>query len=425
MLQAFETTPFEFVFSVPPRHGKTELILHFIVWALKRNPSLNIAYLTYSAAQAQVKARRALVIAKAAGLELVKQTLSEWGTPKNELVLFTGINGAVTGKGFDIIIIDDPVKNRVEAESPTYRERHWDTMQSDLMTRLEPGGSICIIQTRWHEDDLAGRLTKGNLDDDIDPWATINMPAIDTVDGEEVALWPERWPLELLHRRRRRVGPYAWASLYQGRPTPRGSSVFQDPTFFSKEPNTFRAGHGLDLAYSSKTSADFSVIVTLLREQLAKAAPRYYVVRVRRRQCKAPEFKVEVRQALAQFKGPIRFYATGPEEGVVDFIRDPPNPINIDVLRPNGDKFTRSIPFAAGWNAGDVLIPSPELVSEQPGRYGWVNEFLDELKVFTGVKDAHDDQVDASAAGYDALAGPPATYESLADLGIKAPTRGF
>jgi predicted phage terminase large subunit-like protein len=421
-LMGFKEHPFQFVFSVPPRHGKTELILHFIVWALKLDPTLNIAYLTYSADQAHAKSRRALAIAQEAGLELTKAAVGEWATPKNEYVVWTGINGAVTGKGFNILIIDDPIKNRVEAESKTYRDRHWDTFQSDLITRLEVNGSVCVIQTRWHEDDLAGRLVRGNVQDDVDPWQFVNMPAIANEETDaEAALWPERWPLELLHRRRRQVGPYAWASLYQGQPRPRGASVFGDPTFFTTEPPVFRPGMGLDLAYTEKKIADYSVVVTMLYEPptTKDGQGTHYVVRVRRKQCKAPDFKDELRLARSEYpNAPIRVYASGPEEGTVDFFRKAPNPIPIQCMPPRGDKFTRAIPMAAGWNASRVLIPAPELVASNRARYGWVNEYLDELKSFTGLKDPHDDQVDASAAAYDLLDTSPSGYRSFSDMGV-------
>lgn len=415
-LERFRESPFEFVFSVPPRHGKSVLILHFIVWALLIDPTLNIAYVTYSEEQARSMSAEALKIADEAGLHLSKKTDSLWRTPKNKYVLWTGIGGALTGKGFQIIIVDDPVKNRAEAESPTYRQRNWDFFQSDLYSRLQPAkpgdppGSICVIQTRWHYDDLAGHLSRGDEGEEITPWDTINIPAISNEDtDDEQALWPEMWPIERLQKIRSRVGPYAWSSLYQGHPMPRGASVFGDPSYFAETPKFYRAAHGVDLAYTEKKKSDYSVVVTMLRDSAAsKDQERYFVVRVRRRQMKAPEFKAELRAARAEFPGPMRWYAAGTEKGSADFFISPPDPVPLSVLQPVGDKFTRAIPLAAAWNAGKVLLPSPELMAANPGKYDWVNDFLDEVKVFTGTKDKHDDQVDAAGAAYDeiAIAGP-------------------
>lgn len=433
LLQHYRERPFEFVFSVPPRHGKTVMVTHFIVWALIQDPTLCIAYVSYSARQAQDMGAKALKIAHAAGLRLSRETRGAWETPEGGLVHWEGVNGALTGRGYNVGIIDDPVKNRVEAESPVHRERAWGFMRSDLYTRLEAGGrgrhdpSVAVIQTRWHADDLAGRLTQGDVEEEIDPWHTINIPAIlDEGTESERALCEPLISLARLKKTRRRVGPYAWSSLYQGHPMPRGMSVFGDPTFFVAEPKRYRPGMGLDLAYTSKTSSDHSVVVTMLHEAQTGA---YYVVRVRRRQKTAPEFKDEIRQALSEFPGaPIRIYASGTEKGATDFLRvqdvdarGQRRPgLAVQVLAPKGDKFTRAVPFAAAWNDGRVAIPAPELVSAQPGKYGWVNDYLDELKVFTGTSDASDDQVDASAAAFDVLA-VQGGYTGIRDAGVEVP----
>src|SRR5690606_7886659 len=91
--------------------------------------------------------------------------------------------GGITGFGGDLILIDDPVKSSEEAESPTYRERAWEWYQGTLRTRLEPGGAIVVIGTRWHEDDLIGRLLASDED-----WTLLHLPAIDD-EGRE--LWPQ------------------------------------------------------------------------------------------------------------------------------------------------------------------------------------------------------------------------------------------
>lgn len=433
-LQYFDTVPFEFVFSVPPRHGKTVLVLHFIVWALRKDPTLKIAYVSYAANQAEDMGADALKIAHRAGLELTRETRGAWETAQGGKVHWVGVGGALTGKGYQIVLVDDPVKNRVEAESPVHRERAWSFFRSDLYTRLEAGGreravqpSIGVIQTRWHDDDLAGRLSRGDEDEEVEPWATINIPAIRHEDTDhEEALCEALVPLRRLHKIRSRVGPYAWSSLYQGHPMPPGSTVFGDPTFFASEPLNYRSAIGVDLAYTAKTKSDFSVAVTMVRDA---GTDDYYVVRCRRKQVRSPEFKEEL--LLAQSEHPraeMRIYAAGTETGACDFLRradvDAQGRIRpgvpLAVLPPIGDKFTRSIPFAAAWNGMRVRIPAPELVTANPGKYGWVNDYLDELKVFTGTKDAKDDQVDASSSAYDCLFGGSSGYGASA---VKGPTR--
>ena len=133
--------------------------------------------------------------------------------------------------GGDILIIDDPFKDRAEADSPTIRRKVWDWYTSTLYTRLAPGGGILLINTRWHMDDLSGRLLEAERRGEGDAWRVVNFPAIATEDephrkcGE--ALHPERYPLEQLEGIRRAVGAREWEALYQQHPTPDGGSIFR------------------------------------------------------------------------------------------------------------------------------------------------------------------------------------------------------
>jgi predicted phage terminase large subunit-like protein len=440
-LQHFRVKPFKFVFSVPPRHGKTILVLHWIVWAMKQDPTLRIAYVTFAQSHAEDMQGDALRIAERAGLELTRTTMEKWETPEGGKVFWVGIGGAITGKGFNCVVIDDPHKNRVEAESPTLREKAWDALRSDLVTRMQRGGrgkilpSICIIQTRWHHDDLAGRCERGDEAEGITPWPCINIPAVlDEGTEAERALFPEHISLEMLKGIRATVGPYSWASLYQGHPVPRGSTVFGDPTFFAELPAHHQLAQGLDLSYTAKKTADYSVVVTMMKAAEAggpkKGEPLFFVVRCFRAQKRAPDFKADLRQERSRApRSRCRIYAAGTELGAIDFLKKadiapdgkPIPGIQFEVVPPRGDKFTRAIPLAATWNAGRVLVPSPELVAREPLKWGWVNDYLDELKAFTGVLDANDDQVDASVASYDILAGAAPSFSNLPE--VSAPRR--
>ncbi len=424
-LEAFRREPFELVFSVPPRHGKSELCLHFIVWALKQYPWLNICYVSYNADQAEHSSRRALQIAQDAGLQLKTKTAGRWATFHNRVVLWCGIDGPVTGKGFDLILVDDPVKNRAEAESPRMRERAWQFYQNDLQTRLMPGGSFICVQTRFHEDDLAGRLTRSN-DEDFEPMEAVNIPAIlDEGTEHERSLWPEMWPLPALYKRRNRVGEYSWASLFMGRPVPRGSTVFGEPSFFDELPFAgYQHAQGLDLSYTEKTTSDYSAVVTMRRtpDPRMPGEHLYYVEHVFRAQKRAPDFKADLHRERARApRSRCRIYAAGTELGAIDFMRradrnargETVPGVRLEVIPPAGDKFTRAIPLAAAWNAGRVLLPSPELMAQDETKFGWVNDYLDELRAFSGIKDPRDDQVDATVAAFDILATPSSGYSSM------------
>lgn len=133
-----------------------------------------------------------------------------------------GVSGPITGKGADLLIVDDPVKNAEEANSYVFRQKAWDWWQSVAYTRLEPGASIVLIQTRWHEDDLAGRLIKDEANGG-EKWTRVDFPAIamtDDILGRKPgqALWPERYDEAALATTRRSVGEYVWQALYQQNP---------------------------------------------------------------------------------------------------------------------------------------------------------------------------------------------------------------
>ncbi len=306
------------------------------------------------------------------------------------------------------------MKNRVEAESPVLREKAWNVFRSDLYSRLQRGGrdnavepSIGVIQTRWHVDDLAGRLTKGDEDEDFAPWHTINIPAIaNEGTGEERALWAALVPLKRLQKIRRTVGPYAWSSLYQGQPRPRGGTVFETPSVWTQLPKVFRVARCLDLAYTTKTLSDFSVLVDALVapgfDRHGHPCECFYVVNVLRKQQRAPDFQAALRRHVGArwSHAPIgRYGASGPEAGAVDMLRAGPDGVKQLVrVQAVGDKYVRAQPYAAAWNAGRVLVP------EDSRAFPWVDEFVAEHMDFTGLKDAHDDQVDAGAAMHDSAA---------------------
>lgn len=396
--------PLKLVVHTPPRHAKTETLLHFACWLLHRKPHLTVGYGTYAEDLAFEKSRITRDLADTTGLELRTRGVSEWRTPKKGGFLPRGIGGGLTGRGIDVGIVDDPVKDRLQAESAVYRERTASWFRSVFYTRRAPGASTIVNMARWHPDDLAGRILDGKFGRG---WEHISLPAIDD-DGR--ALWPERWGLAALNDIKETLGTYEWEALYQGHPRPRGGSVFGDPWGYSELPKeAFREAIGIDVAYTKKTSSDWSVIVVML---LCKGY--FYVVDVLRVQTRPSEFKELLRAFRARYpRARIRWYASGTEEGAADLFRSPPNPIPVDVYPPRGDKFIRSIPLAAQWNAGRVLVP------EDSDTHRWVNQFLVEFANFTGVNDPNDDQVDATAAAFDQLAGAGPSYKAVPEKPVE------
>lgn len=376
--------------SVPAQFGKTTLLQHGIVQLLEQHPDWPIIYATYVAEKAEDRSKETRDLARDAGLSLRGDTNAarHWRLTIGGSLLAVGVGGPLTGSPGRVAIVDDPHKDRAEVESRRERDKVHDWFRSTLTTRLAPGGSIIVVHTRWHPDDLIGRLEN-------EGWEVINIPAI-TANDE--SLWPSVRPREFLRKREKEMGPYEWSALMMGNPRARGASVFEHtPITYASPPALLAKSIGLDLAYTAKTSADWSVAVVMGREGMGEAA-RYYVLDVVRRQMRAPEFASLIK--LTRAAHPLaraRIYAAGTERGALDYLTMPaPNGagINVEVRAPHGDKFVRAQPFAAAWNAGRVFVPESA---------PWASEFCDELARFTGISDPHDDQVDAAAAAFDVL----------------------
>lgn len=229
------------ILTTPPRHGKTELTSRWTpAWAIIKH-GLRVGLASYEADFAATHGRRTKEIigeiGEQYGVKVKSDTrsASRWELEGSNAGMWTaGVGGPVTGKGGQLLLVDDPVKNAEEAQSPVYREKVWEWWTSTFLTRREPGAKVVLIMTRWHEDDLAGRLLKAALG--TMRVKLVNLPAIAEEDdalgrapGE--ALCPPRYDLNALAMIRESVGSRVWASLYQQRPQRQGGSVFQRQHF--------------------------------------------------------------------------------------------------------------------------------------------------------------------------------------------------
>lgn len=187
------------IITMPPRHGKSMTVTEsFPSWFIGRNPERRVIQVSYGSKLAQkfgLSNRRKV---EEFGFELFGIKVSGENASKTNWsiegcsgsMISAGIGGSITGQGADLLVIDDPIKNRKEAESQTYRDGIWAEWQDTLSSRLHPGGRVIVIMTRWHEDDLAGRLLAQS-----DTWQLINLPAeveANDILGREEGepLWP-------------------------------------------------------------------------------------------------------------------------------------------------------------------------------------------------------------------------------------------
>lgn len=382
--------------SVPPRHSKTETLLHYVPWRLHRDPTTEIAYCTYEANLAYTKSRRMRELAENTGVQFKKsaRNVKQWETEQGGKLIATGVGGPITGKGAKLLVIDDPIKNREEAESPVIRQKIWDWFTSTALTRVEPGGSVIVCHTRWHDDDLIGRIRQ-----EFPDWVGISFPAVtEYPDGSRQALWPSRWPLEELDRKRRLVGEYDWAALYQGQPRPKGGRMFRAVSRFqypmiATEDIPYKIIIGADPAATEKTSADYSAAVVMaVTGEFNTLDFKADILEVWRGQVEIPEFVNRLRDLALKWDAPIAVEAVAGFKAVPQMLRNLDKKLKILEAPALGDKFTRALPVAAAWNDGRVRLPQYHEV--------WISDFLTEVEKFTGVKDSRDDQVDALAHAY-------------------------
>lgn len=226
---------------MPPRHGKSTLAsVGFPAWHLGRHPEHEFISCSYSGSLAMGFSRKVRGLLREEGyksafktrLDPQSQSAEAWLTTVGGGYVAAGVGGGITGKGAHILVIDDPVKNRDDAESQNARDSAWDWYTSTAYTRLAPGGGVLVILTRWHDDDLAGRLLKAAADNG-EQWEVVNYPARAEVDEEfrqqGEALHRERYDEEALARIERAVGPRDWSALYQQNP------VADDGDYFTRD----------------------------------------------------------------------------------------------------------------------------------------------------------------------------------------------
>jgi predicted phage terminase large subunit-like protein len=268
------------VIEAPPRHGKSELVSRYLpAWYLGVFPMRRVMLVGYAAGFARGWGRKARALLaehgrESFGIEVDRdaRAAENWGLRGWEGGMVTaGVGGPLTGRGANLLIIDDPIKNAEEALSETIRERHWDWWQSTASTRIEPGGCAIVIATRWHEDDLTGKLLREAESGEGAPVRRLRLPAIaeagDPLGRDEGdALWPERWPIERLEQVREEKEPHWWNAMYQQRPSRGSRSTWPEAYFGShlwtaKFPDAFEISSlALDPSMGARRG-DYSAIV--------------------------------------------------------------------------------------------------------------------------------------------------------------------
>ena len=396
----------ELCVSLPPRHGKTTTLIYAVVWLLFQRPDMQILYVSFAHGFAvkQVRKMRAIAIAMGMPLGEVKRG-GEWTTAAGGGVKAAGIGGQVVGEGFHLILPDDIHKNRAEAESETIREAVVSSYLNDILTRQHPEGTSQIpTGTRWHVRDTIGQLTSVSSEEDApEPFDCSNIPALNDA-GE--ALAPSLFTADKLNAIRRRIGPHAFASLYQGRPQPKGGALF-GPVTYSRGPSP-TAGRvyvrGVDLSRTAKKRSDHHASVVLcLSEGIVHIVDVIYerallTDRIEENGTTTPGIIRALHAQGQRFGRPRTAQHTGrDEQAVLDlFATHRTYPVHIIGIVAKEGKYLRAQDVAAQWNLGRVRVVegipyAPELVA-QTAR-------------FTGIDGDSDDLVDALVSAFALL--PP------------------
>jgi len=395
---------------MPPRHGKSECISHYFpVVFLGCNPDSKVILSSYEAGFAATWGRKARNTLEEYGNELwhveVDQTshaADRWDIKdRRGGMVSLGVGGPITGRGADLLIVDDPVKNSEEARSQVYRQKAWDWWCGTAQTRIEPQGRAVIIQTRWHEDDLSGRL----LRDQPGKWEVLNLPAFaekdDALGREEgEALWPDQWNKDTLLERKREVGSYWWSAQFQQRPAPEEGAIFKREHFryYTNSGGTYKLSTEgaesmvdckrcwtfctVDLAASLKTSADYTVISTWA----VTPNNQLLLVEASRVRLEGPDQVPLLWRKYNQWKPEfIVIEKAGYQLALIQQAVRSGLPVRSGIV--DKDKVSRALPAAARMEAGQVYFPSGA---------PWLTDFEEELLGFPNA--THDDQVDTLSA---------------------------
>jgi predicted phage terminase large subunit-like protein len=382
---------------LPPRSGKSELVSrYFPAWLIGLYPDRRVILTSYEADFAASwgrKARDALAEFGSLFEVAVREdsaAASHWDIKGHAGGMDTaGVGGPITGKGADVLIIDDPIKNSEEADSPTYREKIWDWFQTTAYTRLEPEGAIILIMTRWHPDDLAGRLLK-QMESGGEHWDVVSLPAIaedNDLLGREPgrALWPARFDEAALAETKKTISQRWWSAMYQQRPIPQEGAMFRRDWFevVTEYPDDANHVRYWDLAATKKGDYTAGALV-------AEKDGIYYIVDVQRIRLTPAGVEQRIRQTAEQDRerGDVTIYmeqepgASG--VGTIDhYARTVLQGFPFKGDKTSGSKETRARPVSSAAELGNIKLVQGK----------WITAFLDEAEVFPDGE--HDDQIDS------------------------------
>ena len=397
------------ILSVAVRHGKTETITDYAAYRLEHNPRLAILVGSYNHDQASKVSRDIRRLARHRGVRMSedRDAAREWETAAGGGVRAVGAGAGVASVNAGLILIDDPIGSRDEAESLTRRDRVWDWFTNDILARCVPETAVIVSHPRWHQDDPIGRLK----DRQAERWRLIDLPGRAEPDdplgrAEGAPLWPELRGEEWLVEKRDELGEYGFASLVQGRPRPREGGMFKWAWWRLLEavPAEGLMIRYWDLAGTQPKGGghdpDYSVGALLCRMPDQRTAI-VDVARFRKSIAgRDADLEAICRADLAVYRGRVRWWieteaGIAGEDRTADLVRRlQAAGMAVSTEHPTGSKVIRAEPLASACEAGNMLLC--------PG--DWRDAFRTEAADFPN--GLHDDQVDAASAAFVKLATP-------------------
>lgn len=419
LVDLIETPNSRLIITMPPQEGKsTRVAKDFVAWALHQHPDWRVIGASYGQPLANRNGRAVRRIVEKnpeLGLRVARDNgaVADWSIEGYESsgLYSVGIGGGVTGQNCDLMVIDDPIKSRAEADSEIYRDRVWDWWTDEASARFGAETSVVLVLTRWHHDDLAGRL----LAEPDSDWRVLNIPAQadhDPAKGETDPLGREPGEFmisargrtrEQWEQRKRTAGIRTWASLYQGRPTPDTGNLFprdgwarytsllwivrDDGTRWipeaSRDPS-IELVQSWDFTFKDTKHSDYVVGQVWMRR-----GPRVFLldqVRARANFSASCQMMLDLTarwpQAVAKL---VEDKANGP--AILNSVRAKVG--GLIPVEPEGSKYARASAITPFVEAKDVVLPDPIAVDGT----AWVSDLTEEAAEFPGA--AHDDTVDA------------------------------
>lgn len=414
------------IINMPPRHGKSEIIsCYFPAWYLLRNPNHRVILASYQSSLAKQWSRRIRdLFIQYSGEYFDLAVNPDVRAADNFLIdgaegglLAVGANGSITGRGADLLIIDDPIKNDREAFSPVMRDNLWNWFNATAFTRLEPNGIILVVMTRWHRDDLTGRLLmKNNVVSNPDlndinliispkKWVSVSLPMLadeNDILGRKLGepLWKERFDDEAIDDIRTTLGAYWFNALYQQSPMSDSESRYKRKHFkyFTEDIDNYITYEEdgstnkylkfecvkyvtVDLAITTGQKSDYTVAIVFALNRNKEV----FVIEVIRNKLEGSEHLDMIIQINARWKPLlIGIEAVQYQASLIQTALK--NGLPVKSLHPNKDKFHRSLKILNLMENKKVFFSANAT---------WLTDFEEELLDFPDGK--HDDQADAFA----------------------------